>query len=398
LGSLAERIRNRVEAAVQGTGDFKDGDADLATLDWAVERSFEIARQLQAAGSWLGKVHPENVLIVEPAGPGERELILSDWGFANNPAYNFGEVPAWVSSSPWGVLWDYAPSAMNEAVLQGGRPQEKGVDRRTLARLLVCLLVGREEVERWCSDAPRSRRGGSRLNDLPRNDPKTKAELWVKLGEALRDQIGIDALAAYLRAQPMSRHFRKVVADRREQEWRRKEEARRRRRQRVLRLGAGTSLLVVVLAGGFIGLKSLGYFDPPAPRHYLCPDCPGESPLKPGLEGLAAARGQGRGAEIQALAALYGLAAQEGHAATAAERDCLAKLRAETLEDLRRDFVAISKTLTDGPAAADTECARLAELAAQVDAVLQLDSQASHPTWLETLKERRRWHCGPSKS
>src|SRR5207302_1684857 len=157
-------------------------------------------------------------------------------------------------------------------------------------------------------------------------------------------------------------------------------------------------LLVAVLAAGFVGLKSLGIFDPPAPRHYLCPNCPGESPLKPGLEQLAAARSRDRGAEIQALAALHGLAVQDGRTATAAELDCLAKLRGETLEDLRRDFVRLNAELRNKPEAADTECTRLEALDAQVDSVLRLGPQATPPTWLETLKERRRWHCGPSRS
>ncbi len=397
LMALADSLRKRSRDVADGRGELPPNDPDLVRFDQAVARLFEITQALAREGTWLGRVSPENILLIERLDTPDWEVVLTEWGFAYNPHVAIGDPPGWLTRSNWSVLWDRAPAVMNEWVLNGERPGEKGVDRRTLVRLLACLLVGRETVASWCAEAPRSKGGGSPLVSLPREAGLT-SELWMKLSDALEGRLGLDGLADYLARKPPGAHFLDTIAARRDVVRHQQDRARRANRRRMLVAGVGVPLLGIALAGAYIIVDRSGYLKPPPPPPRLCPDCPGASPLASGLDELETARKKGRDQEINALGKLHALAAENGHKATSSELACLDLQRRRTLESLETDFARIRKTFEGLPEDSPKECLTLDTIQKQARAVLDLDPRPVTPGWLTALKEMRKWHCGTQGS
>ncbi|WP_145272447.1 hypothetical protein [Tautonia plasticadhaerens] len=418
LGALARVLRERAESAARGEANLVPGDEDQRRLDWAVDRLVEIAQRMRDAGTWLGQVHLDNVLIVEPGGFGKPEIILTDWGFAFQQSLSFrpdGDAPQWVRASPWAILWDATPEEMNQIALEGGRPPDDRTDSRTLARLLACLLVGREAVESWFEPGGRHPGRGTPFAGLPEGRVRTSAGIWPVLKKALEGRSGLDELGAGIRANPPSGHFVDLVeASRREVEEERHRQ-RLRRRRLSMQLGVGIPLLLASAAGGFLALKASGLFDPEPPSHPLCPTCPGSSPLTGALEQFAEARGRAeevvqaeqgdlaravgaiapaRDGQLDALAELHRVAIADGRTPTEAERGCLAKVSRGTTDDLRRDYDRLFRRLdglSDDPR---TECELIDKLISQVEVVGQFDPELASADWVAQLKETRRWNCG----
>jgi hypothetical protein len=421
LGKLADSLRKRtMEAATVGPEKLPQNDPELARFDWAVSRLLEVAQILAKEGSWLGRVHPENVLLVERSDSSGWELILTEWGFAFNAHVASGDAPAWVTQSPWSLLWDRSPAAMNEWLLNGGRPETKGVDRRTLVRLLACLLVGPTEVKSWCESVPPVRGGGSPLVALPR-EAGLNSDLWTKLNAALVGEMSLSDLAKYLEQNKPSGCFLDAVAAQRAAARAEQERRRQQQRRRMLIAGVGVPLIGIGLAAGYIIVDWSEILKPPPPPPRLCPECPGSSPLKTGLDELETAQKQGRdlwmattarqdlteeelkareqasNREVAALKALHNRASQDGFKPSGPELECLRRQRDRALDGLGAEFAYREKKFDAHPEPSDSECRVLDSIQQRARAVLDLDPQAVPPDWLLKLKERRKWHCGSSE-
>src|SRR5262249_45250699 len=86
LGQLGADLRVRADAAAAGKGELTKDDPDLAAFDWAVSELLELASNLRERKRGLGLIHPDNIMLIGPAGkPRPSALVLPDWGFAYDP-------------------------------------------------------------------------------------------------------------------------------------------------------------------------------------------------------------------------------------------------------------------------------------------------------------------------
>lgn len=173
-------------------------DGDLETLDDGVRLLVETVGRLHAGGASLGFFQPDSARFWH-RHDGSRAVVLPDVGFAWDDAGGLLE-PEWLARPQCEFLFDDVARGRNAAYCEQlkrsaeqqelrKRVQETAAfaaeDVRVLARFIALLLVGPEELGRWCGRA-------KSLRQLPGKDraADTEAPIWDQvIAPALAGQI-----------------------------------------------------------------------------------------------------------------------------------------------------------------------------------------------------------------
>ena len=179
-------------------GKLSAEDADLETLDDSVRLLVESVGRLHTSGASLGFFQPDSARFWY-RHDGSRAIVLPDVGFAWDDGGGLLE-PEWLASPRFELLFDEGARARNasyrEHLKQANeqkelrkRVQETAAfaadDIRVLARFIALVLVGQEELGRWCGR-------GKALLKLPGKDraADTEAPIWDEvIAPALAGQI-----------------------------------------------------------------------------------------------------------------------------------------------------------------------------------------------------------------
>ena len=179
-------------------GKLSAEDADLETLDDSVRLLVESVGRLHTSGASLGFFQPDSARFWH-RHDGSRALVLPDVGFAWDDAGGLLE-PEWLARPRCEFLFDDGARGRNAAYREQlkrsaeqqelrKRVQETAAfaaeDVRVLARFIALLLVGPEELGRWCGRS-------KSLLKLPGKDraADTEAPIWDQvIAPALAGQI-----------------------------------------------------------------------------------------------------------------------------------------------------------------------------------------------------------------
>ena len=198
-------------------GKLTADSSDLASLDEGVKLLVEAVSRLHAGGASIGFFQPNSARFWH-RHDGSLAIVLPDVGFAWDNAGGLLE-PEWLTSPECELLFDEGPRVRNtsyrEQLNRFGEHKEirKRVqetssfiaeDVRVLARFISLLLVGPDELRRWCG---RSRA----LLKLPGKDraADTEAPIWDQvIAPALEGQVATcKELQLRLAAAKPSEHF-----------------------------------------------------------------------------------------------------------------------------------------------------------------------------------------------
>lgn len=187
-------LRTDLERAAR-SGALADPDHPLLVeLDAAGVGLATLAGNLHRQRWGLGLVQPDNVVVRG------RDVTLTDLGFTwkgafGNPPWDDSPGrPDWLDpAGPAAALWDHPPARQQFADPANGvfPPADPGADVRTLGRLLAWLISGQT---------------GKVLPEV--GGPDGPPPAWASVADAAAGRLpSADALAARLRANPLSEYF-----------------------------------------------------------------------------------------------------------------------------------------------------------------------------------------------